>query len=85
MADLLDMPLDSSPLKAPSPRVTTPQYDMPPLRPESPSPPQVSILQRKRPAEDLTQYAGEVARANKLKKEDHNALAGFSKVGCLLR
>ncbi|KAJ7898976.1 hypothetical protein B0H13DRAFT_1884078 [Mycena leptocephala] len=81
MADLLDMPLDSSPLKAPSPRVTTPPDDMPPLRPESPSPPQVSILQRKRPAEDLTQYAGEVARANKLKKEDHNALASFSKLG----
>ncbi|KAJ7800732.1 hypothetical protein B0H14DRAFT_2898232 [Mycena olivaceomarginata] len=84
MSDLFDMPLDSSPLKPPSPIGTTPPGST--VRssptPESPSPPQALVIPRlKRPAEDLSQFAGEVSRAHKLKKEDHEALIGFSSLG----
>ncbi|KAJ7358292.1 hypothetical protein DFH08DRAFT_802126 [Mycena albidolilacea] len=79
MADMFDMPLDSSPLKEPSPRGETPPATATQSPHESPSPPQTLVLpRRKRPAEDLTQFAGEVSRAHKLKKEDHDTLIGFS-------
>ncbi|KAJ7669616.1 hypothetical protein B0H14DRAFT_3072455 [Mycena olivaceomarginata] len=70
MSDLFDMPLDSSPLKPPSPIGTTP-----------PGSTALVIPRLKRPAEDLSQFAGEVSRAHKLKKEDHEALIGFSSLG----
>ncbi|KAJ7434351.1 hypothetical protein FB451DRAFT_1418951 [Mycena latifolia] len=78
--DMMDMPLDSSPLKSSS-RTTSPtpgttaQPD-----PESPSPLSIAPLprQRKRPAEDMSQYAGEVSRAQKLVKSDHDELMHFA-------
>ncbi|KAJ7443274.1 hypothetical protein FB451DRAFT_1296150 [Mycena latifolia] len=52
-----------------------------PHDPETPSPPQrtSSGNQRKRPGEDMSQFAGEVARANKLVKADHDQLQDFAK------
>ncbi|KAJ7861999.1 hypothetical protein B0H14DRAFT_2741092 [Mycena olivaceomarginata] len=71
MSDTFDMPLDSSPLRATSPQ-----------SPGSPSPLPAPVVPRlKRPAEDMSQFAGEVSRAHKLKKEDHEALIGFSALG----
>ncbi|KAJ7898972.1 hypothetical protein B0H13DRAFT_2519668 [Mycena leptocephala] len=58
--DAMDMPLDSSPLKEPSPRAP-------------------AALASTRRAEDLTQFAGEVSRAHKLAKTDHDDLVRFSK------
>ncbi|KAJ7862285.1 hypothetical protein B0H14DRAFT_2740723 [Mycena olivaceomarginata] len=80
MSDTFDMPLDSSPLRAPSPVRTVPPGGaaQSPQSPGSPSPLQAPVVPRlKRPAEDMSQFAGEVSRAHKLKKEDHEALIGF--------
>ncbi|KAJ6508187.1 hypothetical protein C8R45DRAFT_1207935 [Mycena sanguinolenta] len=84
MSEIVDMPLDDSPLKAPSlPRTSPPgSRAQSPSSPGTPSPPQAPFVPRlKRPAEDLAQFAGEVSRAHKLKKEDHDALIGFSALG----
>ncbi|KAJ6528119.1 hypothetical protein B0H19DRAFT_1274923 [Mycena capillaripes] len=84
MSDMFDMPLDSSPLKAPSPVRAIPPGSaaQSPPSPGSPSPLQASVVPRlKRPAEDMSQFAGEVSRAHKLMKEDHEALIGFSALG----
>ncbi|KAJ7867355.1 hypothetical protein B0H14DRAFT_3589832, partial [Mycena olivaceomarginata] len=84
MSDTFDMPLDSSPLRAPSPVRTVPRGSaaQSPQSPGSPSPLQAPVFPRlKRPAEDMSQFAGEVSRAHKLKKEDHEALIGFSALG----
>ncbi|KAJ7354127.1 hypothetical protein DFH08DRAFT_984407 [Mycena albidolilacea] len=83
--DMMHLPLDSSPLKAPSvidsplPRTVS----ISPLR-ESPTPLPTSTLvaRRKRPVEDMTQYAGDVARVHKLVKVDHDELTSFSNLGC---
>ncbi|KAJ7771169.1 hypothetical protein B0H14DRAFT_3590530 [Mycena olivaceomarginata] len=84
ISDMFDMPLNSSPLKPASP-IGTPPPDGPAgpsPDPGSPSPPQAPVVRRlKRPAEDLSQFAGEVSRVHKLKKEDHEALIGFSSLG----
>ncbi|KAJ6534895.1 hypothetical protein B0H19DRAFT_1080309 [Mycena capillaripes] len=84
MSDMFDMPLDSSPLKAPSPVRAIPPGSaaQSPPSPGSPSPLQAPVVPRlKRPAEDMSQFAGEVSRAHKLMKEDHEALMGFSALG----
>ncbi|KAJ7827690.1 hypothetical protein B0H14DRAFT_3720472 [Mycena olivaceomarginata] len=84
MSDTFDMPLDSSPLRAPSPVHTVPPGSaaQSPQSPGYPSPLQAPVVPRlKRPAEDMSQFAGEVSRAHKLKKEDHEALIGFSALG----
>ncbi|KAJ7832376.1 hypothetical protein B0H13DRAFT_2370955 [Mycena leptocephala] len=73
----MEMPLDSSPLKEPSPRAPAAPSTVR-STPESPSPVGTTI---KRRAEDLTQFAGEVSRAHKLAKSDHDDLARFSKLG----
>ncbi|KAJ7870957.1 hypothetical protein B0H14DRAFT_230180 [Mycena olivaceomarginata] len=81
MSDTFDMPLDSSPLRAPSPVRTVPPGSaaQSPQSPGSPSPLQAPVVSHlKRPAEDMSQFAGEVSRAHKLKKEDHEALIRFS-------
>ncbi|KAJ7907859.1 hypothetical protein B0H13DRAFT_2331954 [Mycena leptocephala] len=75
--DMMDLPLDSSPLKAPSPRAST----TPSSRPESPSPLGPIAPRLKRPAEDLIQFAAEVSRAHKLAKSAHDDLNRFSKFG----
>ncbi|KAJ7914794.1 hypothetical protein B0H13DRAFT_1872665 [Mycena leptocephala] len=81
--DLMDMPLDSSPLKplSPPPVVSAAHGSTVPSRSESPSPTESVIppVQRKCVAEDLTQYAGEVSCAHKLVKRDHDDLALFAK------
>jgi hypothetical protein len=88
--DLMDMPLDSSPLKplSPPPVVSAAHGSRVPSRSESPSPMGSVIppVQCKCAAEDLTQYAGEVSRAHKLVKTDHDDLALFAKVSspCIL-
>jgi hypothetical protein len=83
--DMMDMPLDSSPLKSSSP-TTSPTHssDLPPV-PDSPTPQGANApqVQRKRPGEDLSQFATGVARANKLVKTDHDQLTVFSKVSLL--
>ncbi|KAJ7306315.1 hypothetical protein DFH08DRAFT_1054531 [Mycena albidolilacea] len=83
--DMMHLPLDSSPLKAPSvidsplPRTVS----ISPLR-ESPTPlPTSTLVARcKRPVEDMTQYAGDVARVHKLVKVDHDELTSFSNLWC---
>ncbi|KAJ6549105.1 hypothetical protein DFH09DRAFT_1503285 [Mycena vulgaris] len=81
--DMMDMPLDSSPLKSPTQGTSPTLCPTVPSPPGSPSPSSGSTLprQRKRPAEDMSQYAGEVSRANKLVKADHDELIQFSKSG----
>ncbi|KAJ7936173.1 hypothetical protein B0H13DRAFT_2303892 [Mycena leptocephala] len=80
--DMMHLPLDSSPLKAPSvtnsPLPSTVSISS--LR-ESPTPLPTNALvaRRKRPVEDMTQYAGDVARVHKLVKADHDELTSFSK------
>ncbi|KAJ7135190.1 hypothetical protein C8R43DRAFT_1132740 [Mycena crocata] len=74
--DMLNMPLDSSPVKAPTPvrAATSP--------PGTPTPagqvPFVHAPQRKRLAEDMTQYADEVSRTHKLPKTEHDSLREFA-------
>ncbi|KAJ7649283.1 hypothetical protein B0H17DRAFT_1102331 [Mycena rosella] len=82
MSDLLSMPLDSSPLKPDSPTSSPKSSGTSlPADPSSPSPAQRAprANQRKRPTEDMTQFAGEVSRANKLVKVDHDQLQIFAK------
>ncbi|KAJ7360807.1 hypothetical protein DFH08DRAFT_1031026 [Mycena albidolilacea] len=82
--DMMHLPLDLSPLKAPSvidsplPRTVS----ISPLR-ESPTPLPTStlVVRRKRPVEDMTQYAGDVTRVHKLVKVDHDELTSFSNLG----
>ncbi|KAJ7347813.1 hypothetical protein DFH08DRAFT_808589 [Mycena albidolilacea] len=76
--ELMDLPLaDSSPLKSPISGPIIPDLQ------ESPSPLSGNVVsaRRKRPAEDMSQFAGEVARAHKLPKAEHNELATYSKMG----
>ncbi|KAJ7730512.1 hypothetical protein B0H14DRAFT_2998950 [Mycena olivaceomarginata] len=76
--ELMDLPLaDSSPLKSPISSPTIPDLQ------ESPSPLSGHVVsaRRKRPAEDMSQFAGEVARAHKLPKAEHDELATYSKMG----
>ncbi|KAJ7350943.1 hypothetical protein DFH08DRAFT_1079014 [Mycena albidolilacea] len=76
--EMLDMPLNSSPLKALS-RTPSPDPGLKVLSlPDSPTP---QPARRKRPAEDMSQYAGEISRAHKLVKADHDELACFAKLG----
>ncbi|KAJ7334012.1 hypothetical protein DFH08DRAFT_965771 [Mycena albidolilacea] len=76
--ELMDLPLaDSSPLKSPISGPIIPDLQ------ESPSPLSGNVVsaRRKRPAEDMSQFAGEVARAHKLPKAEHDELATYSKMG----
>ncbi|KAF7349038.1 hypothetical protein MVEN_01425400 [Mycena venus] len=81
--ELMDLPLvDSSPLKEPS-RANSPLPGLTiPDLPESPSPFPGNVVpaRRKRPAEDMSQFAAEVARAHKLPKAEHDELATYSKM-----
>ncbi|KAJ7077620.1 hypothetical protein C8R44DRAFT_755132 [Mycena epipterygia] len=77
--DIRDLPLDPSPFplsrhSSPTARATITEP------PPSPSP-NPRPLQRKRPAEDMPQYAGEVSRAHKLVKPDHDKLVEFAQSG----
>ncbi|KAJ7339084.1 hypothetical protein DFH08DRAFT_964130 [Mycena albidolilacea] len=76
--DMLEMPLDSSPLKPPSPSTAVRTV---PSAPASPSPTGsfLPVLAQKRVAEDLTQYANGVSRAHKLLKTDQEELTRFAK------
>ncbi|KAJ7121394.1 hypothetical protein C8R44DRAFT_981561 [Mycena epipterygia] len=79
--DMMNIPLDSSPLKAPSPRSSTATGSPVPSRPESPSPLATLPTQRKRTAEDMSQFASEVSRKHKLAKVDNDDLTKFAKLG----
>ncbi|KAJ6473050.1 hypothetical protein C8R45DRAFT_1217551 [Mycena sanguinolenta] len=81
---MMDLPLaDSSPLKellhansfVPGPTI--------PNLPELPSPLQgnVAAVRQKRPAEDMSQFAGDMSRAHKLPKAEHDELVTYSKMG----
>ncbi|KAJ7110986.1 hypothetical protein C8R44DRAFT_742760 [Mycena epipterygia] len=77
--DMMYLPLDLSPLplsrhSSPNARATITEP------PPSPSP-NSHPLQRKRPAEDMSQSAGEVSRAHKLVKPDHDKLVEFAQSG----
>lgn len=83
--EMVDMPLDSSPLKEP-PATTVTAMGSSLSRSESPSPLSTAMISgRKRPAEDLSQFANEISRAHKLAKPDHDELAKFSQVNTLLQ
>ncbi|KAJ7146625.1 hypothetical protein C8R44DRAFT_724374 [Mycena epipterygia] len=77
--DIMDLPLDPSPLplsrhSSPTARATITEPPPPPSL--NPCP-----LQRKRPAENMPQYAGEVSCAHKLVKPDHDKLVEFAQSG----
>ncbi|KAJ6620884.1 hypothetical protein B0H10DRAFT_2019885 [Mycena sp. CBHHK59/15] len=50
--------------------------------PDTPSPPERVAERRKRSAQDMTQFADETARVQKLVKVDHDGLRAFSKLDC---
>ncbi|KAJ6583374.1 hypothetical protein DFH09DRAFT_1308896 [Mycena vulgaris] len=79
--EMIDLPLDSSPLKPPTPT----QSSTPPMpqSPGSPSPIAGALrrAQNKRPAEDMAQYAEEISRSHKFAKGEHDELVGFAGSG----
>ncbi|KAF7360902.1 hypothetical protein MSAN_01119900 [Mycena sanguinolenta] len=82
--ELMDLPLaDSSPLKEPSHANSPVPGPTVPNHPESPSPLPGNVVpfRQKRPAEDMSQFAGEVYRAHKLPRAEHDELATYSKMG----
>ncbi|KAJ7123808.1 hypothetical protein C8R43DRAFT_1135861 [Mycena crocata] len=76
---MIGLPPLPSPAKEPA-RAPSPTDRPDPRRSTSPSPPTgATVHSRKRPAEDMSQYAAEVSCAHKLAKADHDELSQFAK------
>ncbi|KAJ7022963.1 hypothetical protein C8F04DRAFT_1272030 [Mycena alexandri] len=82
--DLIDSPLDSSALKAASPRPVATPGSPAASETDTPSPSATAIAPQfrlhKRPAEDMSQFAEEVSRDHKLPKLEHDKLLKFAKL-----
>ncbi|KAJ6588299.1 hypothetical protein B0H19DRAFT_1247984 [Mycena capillaripes] len=79
--DMLEMPLDSSPLEPPTHPAAARTVRSPPASP-SPIGNVLPVLTQKCLAKDLTQYANGVSRAHKLLKMDQEELTCFCKADC---